>query len=65
MSNVSLQSSDQQFDQKLERIMAAIDLEGLPPLPISDWLILLKEIQSECQTRIVAAQEDAQRGMTL
>jgi len=40
--------------------MAVIDREGMPLSP-PDWMTMLKAICSECQSRIVAAQEDNRR----
>jgi hypothetical protein len=49
--------SDASVEKKVERIMAVIDREGAP-LPIAEWIAMLKRIEPELKSRIDAAKDD-------
>lgn len=49
-------------DDMAEAAMKLIDDMGKPPLPRAAWIGLLLEIESQCRTRIAAAQEDDDHG---
>lgn len=51
-----------EVSRKVARILVLIDREGMPPLPASDWLVMLQQIQSAIASRIQAAKEDARVG---
>lgn len=45
-------------NEKVERIMQMIDDEGAPPLAKEDWISMLENIESQCESRREAAQEE-------
>lgn len=49
-------------DDMAEAAMKLIDDMGKPPLPRAAWIGLLQEVESQCRTRMLAAQEDDRRG---
>lgn len=50
--------SEREIEDKVRRILAVIEDEGMPPFSKRDWLELLERVSSECDMRAEAAREE-------
>ena len=45
----------------IQKIMRVIDDAGAIPMPVPEWIGLLEEIMTECESRLEAARDDLSR----